>query len=114
MPVWLAGRQAVSRPLLSPGALDHLANIERPGRADQPLPVRATGRVNRLACEDRHQLLAIATAGRWGSLVAGPSASGWGARWRRRFYGQSAACRCCFQSTRGSRTATLAAQRLAH
>ncbi|MGY6037528.1 penicillin-binding protein 1C [Aeromonas sp. AE23HZ002T15] len=94
MPVWLAGQQAVSRPLLSPGAawiIWHILSAQ--GRADQPFTSEATGRVNRLACKTGtsygyRDSWALGVSGRWtiGVWLGRPDGTPLPG-----FYGQSAA-----------------------
>ncbi len=94
MPVWLAGQQAVSRPLLSPGAawiVWHMLSTQ--GRADQPFDSEATGRVNRLAWKTGtsygyRDSWALGVSGRWtlGVWLGRPDGTPLPG-----FYGQSAA-----------------------
>ncbi|MEG0006815.1 MAG: penicillin-binding protein 1C [Aeromonas sp.] len=94
MPVWLAGQQAVSRPLLSPGAawiVWHILSTQ--GRADQPFASEATGRVNRLAWKTGtsygyRDSWALGVSGRWtiGVWLGRPDGTPLPG-----FYGQSAA-----------------------
>lgn len=94
MPVWLAGQQAVSRPLLSPGAAWIIWQIlSAQGRADQPFTSEATGRVNRLAWKTGtsygyRDSWALGVSGRWtiGVWLGRPDGTPLPG-----FYGQSAA-----------------------
>ncbi|MFM1680368.1 penicillin-binding protein 1C [Aeromonas salmonicida] len=94
MPVWLAGQQAVSRPLLSPGAAWIIWQIlSSQGRADQPFASEATGRVNRLAWKTGtsygyRDSWALGVSGRWtlGVWLGRPDGTPLPG-----FYGQSAA-----------------------
>ncbi|MFM1693027.1 penicillin-binding protein 1C [Aeromonas salmonicida] len=94
MPVWLAGQQAVSRPLLSPGAAWITWQIlSSQGRADQPFASEATGRVNRLAWKTGtsygyRDSWALGVSGRWtlGVWLGRPDGTPLPG-----FYGQSAA-----------------------
>ncbi|WP_412674224.1 penicillin-binding protein 1C [Aeromonas enteropelogenes] len=94
MPVWLADQQAVSRPLLSPGAAWIIWQIlSAQGRADQPFASEATGRVNRLAWKTGtsygyRDSWALGASGRWtlGVWLGRPDGTPMPG-----FYGQSAA-----------------------
>ncbi|MGY3878823.1 penicillin-binding protein 1C [Aeromonas enteropelogenes] len=94
MPVWLADQQAVSRPLLSPGAAWIIWQIlSAQGRADQPFASEATGRVNRLAWKTGtsygyRDSWALGVSGRWtlGVWLGRPDGTPMPG-----FYGQSAA-----------------------
>lgn len=94
MPVWLAGQQARSRPLLSPGAAWIVWQIlSAQGRADQPFASEATGRVNRLAWKTGtsygyRDSWALGVSGRWtlGVWLGRPDGTPLPG-----FYGQSAA-----------------------
>lgn len=94
MPVWLAEQQAVSRPLLSPGAAWIIWQIlSAQGRADQPFASEATGRVNRLAWKTGtsygyRDSWALGVSGRWtlGVWLGRPDGTPMPG-----FYGQSAA-----------------------
>ncbi|MGY3942504.1 penicillin-binding protein 1C [Aeromonas tecta] len=94
MPVWLAGQQAISRPLLSPGAAWIIWQIlSAQGRADQPFASEATGRVNRLAWKTGtsygyRDSWALGVSGRWtlGVWLGRPDGTPLPG-----FYGQSAA-----------------------
>lgn len=94
MPVWLAGQQAVSRPLLSPGAAWIIWQmLSAQGRADQPFASEATGRVNRLAWKTGtsygyRDSWAMGVSGRWtiGVWLGRPDGTPMPG-----FYGQSAA-----------------------
>ncbi|WP_421242145.1 penicillin-binding protein 1C [Aeromonas enteropelogenes] len=94
MPVWLADQQAVSRPLLSPGAAWIIWQIlSAQGRADQPFVSEATGRVNRLAWKTGtsygyRDSWALGVSGRWtlGVWLGRPDGTPMPG-----FYGQSAA-----------------------
>lgn len=94
MPVWLAGQQAISRPLLSPGAAWIVWQIlSAQGRADQPFASEATGRVNRLAWKTGtsygyRDSWALGVSGRWtlGVWLGRPDGTPLPG-----FYGQSAA-----------------------
>lgn len=94
MPVWLADQQAVSRPLLSPGAAWIIWQIlSAQGRADLPFVSEATGRVNRLAWKTGtsygyRDSWALGVSGRWtlGVWLGRPDGTPMPG-----FYGQSAA-----------------------
>ncbi len=94
MPVWLADQQAVSRPLLSPGAAWIIWQIlSAQGRADQPFASEASGRVNRLAWKTGtsygyRDSWALGVSGRWtlGVWLGRPDGTPMPG-----FYGQSAA-----------------------
>ncbi|UNP90630.1 penicillin-binding protein 1C [Aeromonas encheleia] len=94
MPVWQAGQQAISRPLLSPGAAWIIWQIlSAQGRADQPFASEATGRVNRLAWKTGtsygyRDSWALGVSGRWtiGVWLGRPDGTPLPG-----FYGQSAA-----------------------
>ncbi|WP_421189340.1 penicillin-binding protein 1C [Aeromonas enteropelogenes] len=94
MPVWLADQQAVSRPLLSPGAAWIIWQIlSAQGRADQPFASEETGRVNRLAWKTGtsygyRDSWALGVSGRWtlGVWLGRPDGTPMPG-----FYGQSAA-----------------------
>ncbi len=104
MPVWLAGQQAVSRPLLSPGAAWIIWQIlSAQGRADQPFASEATGRVNRLAWKTGtsygyRDSWAMGVSGRWtiGVWLGRPDGTPCPV-----FTARVQLCRCCSLSTRG-------------